>query len=42
MRDFEGDWRCGFCGEPTWKFRHGEVRDERYTVVMAWHAYHAH
>lgn len=43
MEYSEGDdWRCGFCGEPTWKFHQGEWVHEPYQAVMAWHAYEAH
>jgi hypothetical protein len=38
----DDSWLCGFCGQPTWKFRQGELAHEAYQAVMAWHAYEAH
>jgi hypothetical protein len=35
-------WVCGFCGEPTWKFRFGEYTYATYRIVMAQHAYGYH
>jgi hypothetical protein len=41
MRDETG-WICGFCGQPTGNFRTGELAQEPYTAVMAWHAVKDH